>query len=550
MVRTIVAVSGGVVIGVVIAFANAGAFPFWNDSASSPAARTSPAAPLAQADQVHANQMQPQPAPPNAPEPNEQAVALPSWAPLVKRVMPTVVNVAVVQEIDPRSGDEDQGEQGGPDDQGPPDSGPQMGPQGGNPFGPGNPFGGGGGQGDPFEQFKRFFGPMAPPHNYKERGLGSGVIVSPDGYILTNYHVVGHADQIHVTLMDKREFTAKVVGKDQKTDLALIKIDTNQPLPSAILGDSAQTQVGDWVMAIGSPFGFNLTVTSGIISAEGRALGGNYDNFIQTDASINPGNSGGPLFNTHGEVIGINTAIYSSTGSNAGIGFAIPIDLAKDVMQQLKTHGRVIRGWIGVEIQEVTPDLAKSFGLPAPTGALVGGVESNGPAAKAGIQRGDIIIKYNGNPVHDEHELPEMVAQTPLNEVVPIEVMRDGKHVTLHAKIAELKDTQVASAKDSEDSSSSWGLQVKDLTPDIAQQLSLSNPNQKGVVITGVRPDSAASDAGLQPGDLILELDHKKVATADEFAMLAHQLQKDNKSALLLVERSGMTTYTVINPEG
>jgi len=312
MVRTIVAVSGGVVLGLVIAFANAGAFPFWSDSTSSPGASASPGAPMAEADQVQANQMQPQPAPANAPEPNEQAIALPSWSPLVKRVMPTVVNVAVVQEVNSRMGgdDEDQGDNGGggggPDDQAPPDSGsgPGMGPQS-NPFGQGNPFGGG--QGDPFEQFKRFFGPMEQPHNYKQHGLGSGVIVSPDGYILTNFHVVGHADEIHVTLMDKREFTAKVVGKDQKTDLALIKINTNQPLPSAILGDSSRSEVGDWVLAIGSPFGFNLTVTSGIISAEGRALGGNYDNFIQTDASINPGNSGGPLFNTHGEVIGINT---------------------------------------------------------------------------------------------------------------------------------------------------------------------------------------------------------------------------------------------------
>jgi serine protease Do len=547
MVRTIVAVTGGVALGLIIAFANAGAFPFWNDS-SSPGSHSSPGAPMAEAEQTQANQMQPQPAPANAPEPNENSIALPSWAPLVKHVMPTVVNVAVVQEVNSREGDDeeqgdDNGDNGG---NGPQDQGPQAGPQNGNPFGPNSPFGGGG---DPFEQFRHFFGPLQEPHNYKQHGLGSGVIVSPDGYILTNFHVVGHADEIHVTLMDKREFTAKVVGKDQKTDLALIKIDTNQPLPAAVLGDSARSQVGDWVLAIGSPFGFNLTVTSGIISAEGRALGGNYDNFIQTDASINPGNSGGPLFNTRGEVIGINTAIYSSTGSNAGIGFAIPIDLAKDVMQQLKTHGRVVRGWIGVEIQEVTPDLAKSFGLSAPTGALVGGVENNGPAAKAGIQRGDIIVKYNGNPVHDEHELPEMVAQTPLNESVPIEVIRNGKHMTLHATIAELKDKQIASAKDSEDTNSSWGLQVRDLTPEIAQQFNLNN-SQKGVVIAGVRPDSPAADAGLQPGDMILEIDHKKVSSADEFANFAHQAQKQNKSALVLVQRGDMTTYVVINPEG
>src|SRR5581483_2737622 len=204
----------------------------------------------------------------------------------------------------------------------------------------------------------------------------------------------------------QREFKAKVIGKDEKTDLALIKIDAKEPLPYAQLGDSDTIEVGDWVIAIGNPFGFSLTVTSGLVSAKGRALGGNYDNFIQTDASINPGNSGGPLFNTEGRVIGINTAIYSSTGTNAGIGFAIPVDLAKDIMDQLKEHGRVIRGWLGVEIQEVTPDLAQSFGLDKPQGALVAAVDKNGPAAKAGIERGDIVIKFNGREVHDEHELP------------------------------------------------------------------------------------------------------------------------------------------------
>jgi serine protease Do len=360
--------------------------------------------------------------------------------------------------------------------------------------------------------------------------------------------VVGHADEIHVTLLDKREFTAKVIGKDPKTDLALIKIDTKRPLPAASLGDSDSTEVGDWVLAIGSPFGFNLTVTSGIVSAKGRALGGNYDNFIQTDASINPGNSGGPLFNTNGQVIGINTAIYSSTGSNSGIGFAIPIDIAKSVMQQLKDHGRVVRGWLGVEIQEVTPALAKSFGLAAPTGALIAGVQKDGPAAKAAIQRGDIIIKFNGETVHNQHELPEMVASTPLNKAVPVEVIRGNKHLTLTATIAELKDEQIASAKGNEAPGTSWGMQVQDITPEIAQQLNLQNA--KGVVIRSVRPDSAAAEAGLQTGDLVLEIDHKKVGTADDFASMAKMAQKDKKSALLLVQRGGSTLYTVINPEG
>ena len=534
--KTIVAIMGGVVLGITIAFANAGAFQFpWGSEEQG--AKPAPAAPE-KASESHI------PAPPNAPEPTEHAtIMLPSWAPLVKRVMPTVVNVAVVQEVKtssfPFAGPEESPGEEGPGPGGP--GGPGGGP--GNPFGQGNPFGGGQ---DPFEQFRHFFGQI--PHNFKEHGLGSGVIVSPDGYIMTNNHVVGHADEIHVTLMDKREFTAKVVGKDPKTDLALIKINTNQELPYAVLGDSTKADVGDWVLAIGSPFGFNLTVTSGIISAKGRALGGNYDDFIQTDASINPGNSGGPLFNTDGQVIGINTAIYSSTGSNAGIGFAIPITLAKSIMRQLKEHGRVVRGWLGVEIQEVTPDLAKSFGLPGPSGALVAGVQSEGPAKKAGIQRGDIIIKFNGAVVHDEHELPEMVAQMPIGKAVPVEVIRDGKHLVLKAEIAELKEQQVASAEGNQEPGANWGLTVQDLTPEIAQQLGLHNP--KGVVIRSVRPDSTAAEAGLQPGDLIIEIDHKKVNSADEFASAAKGVQKGKKSALLLVQRGDNTLYTVINPEG
>ena len=530
--RTFAAVAGGVVLGIAVAFANAGAFQFpWGSGEEG-------AKPRAVVPSQTAVVQSHQPAPANAPEPTEKGVALPTWAPLVKHVMPTVVNVAVTQEVKTT---------------GFPFAGPEEGPGGGEGEGggggggPGGPGGGGpfGGQ-DPFEQFRHFFGQM--PRQYKEHGLGSGVIVSPDGYILTNNHVVGRADEIQVTLMDKREFTAKVVGKDPKTDLALIKIDTKQALPYASLGNSGKAEVGDWVLAIGSPFGFNLTVTSGIISAKGRALGGNYDNFIQTDASINPGNSGGPLFDTQGQVIGINTAIYSSTGSNAGIGFAIPIDLAKSVMDQLKEHGRVVRGWLGVEIQEVTPDLAKSFGLAEPTGALVAGVDKTGPAAKAGIQRGDIIVRFGGDVVHDEHELPEMVAQTPIGKKIPVELIRGGKHTTVDATVAELKEQQVASAEGSGTPGSNWGLTVQDLTPEIARQIGVSNA--KGVVIRAVKPDSPAQEAGLQPGDLILEVDHQKVGTADDFATLAKSAQKGNKSALLLVQRGESTLYTVINPEG
>ena len=544
--RTVPAIAGGVVLGLIVAFASAGgAFQFPWGSDEGPPPKAGAPAQAGQPAPAH------KPAPANAPEPDEaRAIALPSWAPMVKKVMPTVVNIAITQEV--KTGgmggsDEGQGGEGGPEGPGPggPGGGPEgPGSPGGSPFGPGNPFGGGGG--DPFEQFRHFFGQV--PHNYKEHGLGSGVIVSPDGYILTNNHVAGHADEIQVTLMDKRAFTAKVIGKDPKTDIALIKIDTKQPLPFATLGNSGRTDVGDWVMAIGSPFGFNLTVTTGIISAKGRALGGNYDDFIQTDASINPGNSGGPLFSTDGKVIGINTAIYSSTGSSAGIGFAIPIDLAKSVMQQLKEHGKVVRGWLGVEIQEVTPALAKSFGLDAPNGALVAGVDKSGPAGKAGIQQGDIIVKFDGDVVHDEHELPEMVAQTALGKTVPVEVIRDGKHLMLTASIQELKDKQIANAAGSGAPGSSWGLTVQDLTPEIAQQLGIQN--SKGVVIRNVRPDSPGAEAGLQPGDVILEVDNSKVGSSDDFAAAAKGAQKDKKSARLLVQRGNSTIYTVINAEG
>jgi serine protease Do len=528
MAKKIAAVSCGVLLGIVIAFARAGAFPFWGTGTKPQShSQSSPAASAPQ----KTVQASDQPAPANQPEPTEVSIPIHSFAPLVKRVISSVVNVSVVQEVK---------SSGFPMGPGNPGEGQGPGGQGQNPFGPG-PFG----QQNPFEQFRHFFGQI--PHEYKQRGLGSGVIVSADGYILTNNHVVGHADQIHVRLLDKRQFTAKVVGKDPKTDLALIKIDTKQPLPVADLGDSNKAQVGDWVIAIGSPFGFTSTVTAGIISAKGRALGGNYDDFIQTDASINPGNSGGPLFNTKGQVIGINTAIYSSTGSNAGIGFAIPIDLAKQVMEQLKAHGHVIRGWLGVEIQEVTPDLAQSFNLPKPEGALVAGVQKGGPAEKAGLKRGDIIIKFNGTPVQDEHQLPELVAQTEIGKTVPVEVIRNGKRITLHAKIAELKEQQLASAK-SEEPGSNWGLQVQAITPDIANELNLSST--KGVVVRGVEPDSPAADAGIQPGDVVLEVNHTKVNSVNDFLSAAKLAKKDKKPALLLVGRGNSTMYTVIKPEG
>jgi serine protease Do len=470
------------------------------------------------------------PAPAGAPEPNEPMVPLPSWAPLVKHVMPTVVNVAITEEVKRTAFPFSENERT-------PGNDGQTGP--GSPFGFGGPFGNN--PFAPFQNFPFFFA----PRQYTEHGIGSGVIVSPDGYILTNYHVVGHADKIRVTLMDKREFAAKVVGTDQKTDLALIKINAGEPLPYASLGDSKKVEVGDWVIAIGNPFGFNLTVTAGIISATGRALGGNYDNFIQTDASINPGNSGGPLFNTAGQVIGINSAIYSSTGSNAGIGFAIPIDLAQWVMKQLKEHGRVIRGWLGVEVQTMTPELAKSFGLSQPTGALVADVEKSSPAEKAGVERGDVIVKFNGDVVQDERQLPELVAQSTIDQAVPLEVIRNGKHLTLHVRISELHEREIANAQPNEHSPAKWGLAVQTLTPEIAQELGIEEP--RGVVVSGVLPDSAAAEAGLRVGDVILRMDHIKMTSAREFAEMARHAENSGKSALLLVQRGNQTLYTVIN---
>jgi serine protease Do len=537
MVKKIAAIAGGVFIGLVIAFARVGAFPFWGSGASKapPAqqAQANPAEPLP-APPVPGVHVAPAPAPaePNTPEPNEKVGVITSFAPLVKKIIPAVVSVNVVQDVKVS---------GMP-------FGPQVGPGDDNGGDDDNGGGGGGGgqamPGDPFDQLRRFFG-QGGQREYKQHGLGSGVIVSADGYILTNNHVVGNAEEIHVTLQDKREFTAKVIGKDAKTDLGLIKIDTKGALPVAPLGDSNTTDVGDWVIAIGNPFNVGMTVTAGIVSAKGRILGGDYDDFIQTDASINPGNSGGPLINTRGEVIGINTAIYSRTGANNGIGFAIPIDMARNVMDQLKAHGRVIRGWLGVEIQEVTPDLAQSFGLPKPEGALVASADKDGPAGKGGIERGDIVLSFNGHPVNDEHELPALVAQTPINTKVPVEVVRNGKHMTLEVTIGERKEPQVASAK-AETPGGNWGMQVGDITPEIAQQFHLENT--KGVVIQKVAPDSPSAEAGLQAGDVVLEINHDKVAAVSDFVAKAKEAQTKKKPALLLVQRGGATLYTVIKP--
>jgi len=389
-----------------------------------------------------------------------------------------------------------------------------------------NPFG----QQDPFDDFfNNYFGRL--PKEQKRKSLGSGFIVSPDGYILTNNHVVEKADEVTVTLLDKEEFKAKVVGSDPKTDIALIKIDAKKTLPHVELGDSEKLDVGEWVVAIGNPFGLGHTVTTGIVSAKGRIIGsGPYDDFIQTDASINPGNSGGPLFNLRGEVVGINTAIIQG---GQGIGFATPIQLAKAVLDQLKNKGKVTRGWLGVYIQRITPEAAENLGLADRRGALVSDVTSGGPAEKAGIRSGDVIVAFDGKEVKDEHELPSIVAATKPGKSVNLRLIRDGKEISVPVTIAEMQGEPGKPAGGNEPSKE-LGLTVQEITPEIAQRFDLEN--SKGVVVTGVEDGSPAEDAGFQPGDIVRQINKRAVANAAEFATLVAKFKAD-KTILFLVER-------------
>jgi serine protease Do len=393
-----------------------------------------------------------------------------------------------------------------------------------------NPFG----QQDPFDEFfNNFFGRM--PKEQKRRSLGSGFIVSPDGYILTNNHVVEKADEVTVTLLDKEEFKAKVVGTDPKIDIALIKIDAKKKLAHVPLGDSDRLEVGEWVLAIGNPFGLGHTVTAGIVGAKGRIIGsGPYDDFIQTDASINPGNSGGPLFNLKGEVVGINTAIVQG---GQGIGFATPIQLAKSVLDQLKEKGKVTRGWLGVYIQPLTPDAAENLGISGRRGALVSDVTSGGPAEKAGIRSGDVIVGFNGKEIRDEHELPQAVASTKPGKTVDVRLLRDGKETTVAVTIVEMAG-EPGKPAGGHDLPKSLGLTVQDITPEIAQRFQIEDT--KGVVVTDVEDGSPADEAGFNEGDIIRVIlrqnKRNPVTNAAEFAKLVKKFQSD-KTMLFLVER-------------
>jgi serine protease Do len=414
-------------------------------------------------------------------------------------------------------------------------------------------------QSTPFEDpfFRRFFGEewmkrFEAPKERKERGLGSGVIVDPNGLIITNNHVVNKADEIKVFLSDKREFKAKLVGTDVKTDVAVLKIEASG-LPTVSWADSDRLEVGEFVMAVGNPFGLTQTVTLGIVSALGRSAGiAEYEDFIQTDAAINPGNSGGALVNVRGELVGINTAIYSQSGGNMGIGFAVPSNMAHSIMEQLVQHGKVVRGWLGVSIQELTPELSSQFGVPKDTkGVLVSDIMDDSPAKKAGFERGDVIVEYDGKPMDSPAHLRNAVAQTLVGKKVTVKIIREKKAKAIDLTIAEQpKNLSQASADDNGESVAPAGLladiEVKELNSDLAGRYGLKSSDH-GVVVSRVKPGSHAEEAGVREGDLVLEVNRKSVGTLKAYERVAASLPKD-QAVLLLLRRQGRAIYLTLRP--
>ena len=395
---------------------------------------------------------------------------------------------------------------------------------------------------DPF--FRRFFGDQFPhpnmPKEHKEQSLGSGVIVSEDGYIVTNNHVIEKAQEIKVLLSNKKDYNAKLIGADPKTDIAVIKID-GKGLTALPWGDSNKLKVGEIVFAIGNPFGLNQTVTMGMISAVGRANVGiaDYEDFIQTDAAINPGNSGGALINARGELIGINTAILSRTGGYQGIGFAVPSSMARQVMDSLVKYKKVVRGWLGISIQEVTSDLAEEFGVKDLKGALVSGVIKGSPAEKAAIKQGDVILQYNGKVVEDTGHLRNMVSQTPIGTKVHVKLLRQKKEVEVDVVIAELpkkmaeapSQNSEESEENQEESSALTGLVVRELTPDLAARLGIDE-NENGVVVVKVDTDSKLFEAGIRPGDIVLQINQKNIATIEDYKKAATKIRSKERVLL------------------
>jgi serine protease Do len=469
---------------------------------------------------------------PNAPD---------SFANLAERLLPAVVNISTTQNASEQRGAERRM--------------PEM-PQ----FPPGSPF---------EEFFRDFFernnperGGPAPNPGRRATSLGSGFIIDPAGYVVTNNHVIQDADEISVILHDDTNLKARLVGRDPKTDLALLKVDSPKPLPSVRFGSSDEMRVGDWVIAIGNPFGLGGTVTAGIISARARDINaGPYDDFLQTDASINRGNSGGPMFNLKGEVIGINTAIFSPTGGSVGIGFAIPSTLAQPVVAQLREFGKTRRGWLGVRIQGVTPEIAESLGLPRHTGALVASVTPDGPAAEAGIRAGDVVLTFDGKEVNEMRRLPRVVAETPVDRRVPVTLWRNGKQESVQVKVGELEAAeesgQLASAPSTtgpgrnetapqSETVGQVGLKLTGITPDLRRQFGIGE-QVKGVVVTEVAPNSPAAEKGIRPGDVVVEVGQEEVNTPQDVSG-KFKAAKDagRRSVLLLVDRNGDLRFVAL----
>jgi serine protease Do len=446
-----------------------------------------------------------------------------SFADLAERLLPSVVNISTTQVIEGRRGMEL----------------PKLPP------------------GSPFEDFfKEFFDRNQPEHrSRKATSLGSGFIVDPRGYIVTNNHVIQDADEITVIMHDNTRLKAELVGRDTKTDLAVLKIEPKGKLTAVKFGDSDVARVGDWVVAIGNPFGLGGTVTAGIISARGRDINsGPYDDFIQTDASINRGNSGGPMFNLKGDVIGINTAIFSPSGGSVGIGFAIPASTAAPVIKSLIKHGQVRRGWLGVHIQAVTEEIAETLGLKEATGALVANVIPDGPAAKAKVQAGDVILTFNNRKVGKMRRLPRFVADTEVGKTVPIEIWRDNKKITLEAKIEELEDSSSEVAAKTPDSNKetgektvkALGLRLSSITDRAKKKFSLDK-EAKGVVVLKVDEEGPAAEKGIRPGDIIVEISQREVTgPADVEKMVAAAKKAGRKSVLLLLEGQGGLRFVAI----
>jgi serine protease Do len=446
------------------------------------------------------------------------AAMVSSYAPLLKEALPEVVNIASSRTV--KHSDEDS-----------------------------NPL-----FDDPF--LRQFFGDQQPhsrgqlqprqrgPQEEKEHGLGSGVIVGTNGYILTNNHVVDGATDIKVSLRDKREFTAKVVGRDPKTDIAVLKIDADH-LAAIPLGDSSKVQVGDLAFAIGDPFGVGQTVTMGIVSATSRANLGieDYEDFIQTDAAINPGNSGGALIDAKGELIGINTAILSGSGGNQGVGFAIPVNLAKRVMDQIVDHGHVVRGFLGATIQDVSPTMATALKMKDSNGVLIGDVTAKGPAAQAGVKPGDVVTKLNGQPMLNAAELRLLVSQTDPGTTVPLTVLRDGSTVNLTVKLGELPNDHEKSTDSGSGQDTLQGLQVEPLTPALRQQLHIGQDNN-GVVVSQVDPNSTAAASGIREGDVVQEINHHGVTSVSEFEQAMRSA--NGQPILLRISRDGTGLYVAI----